>query len=308
MARPLKDDKPKIQMLLDIENIFAESTRGLGQLILTMCVALIPPVIIAYTALYLYVPWQILVVVCVIWMIRVVLIIMGNERSRIRDFKKTRDDQFSLTDDMMNIRRIHDQGCVEYVNGTIGFFIITYNDSSNAVVQKSMQIDRFLNLAVGKHPFNVYIQNDVSTDQLDDKYQNVTLFGDDEAAKAFMEIIDYNREVVSRCSTLTRNVIMILGSKYQWKEIYKDIQTALTSESARVFRLAYLATDREEIEDIISRDINGFVDIEDMMQRRYYTGMDRKAKIISYDYADKVDEVVPEEVKREELVSFIPHT
>mgnify|MGYP001196968892 FL=1 len=51
MARPLKDDKPKIQMLLDIENIFAESTRGLGQLILTMCVAIIPPVIIAYTAL-----------------------------------------------------------------------------------------------------------------------------------------------------------------------------------------------------------------------------------------------------------------
>lgn len=306
MARRQEDERPKIQMLLDIENIFGESTRGLGQLVLTLCLCLIPPAFIGYTALYLYIPWQILLVVCLVFAVRVVLVVMGHESQRVKNFKKQRDDVYSLTDDMVNIRRIHQQGCVEYVNGNIGFFIVTYNSSSNETLEKSKQIDRFINLAVGKHAFDIYVQNDVSTDHLDNKYNNVTLFGDDEAANAFMEIIDYNREVVRSSSTLTRNIIFVRGSKYQWKEIVNDIQTALTSESARVFRQCYLATDREEIENIISRDINGYIDLDKLLQRKYYTGNKHGSKIISYDFEDREDTDYIEETKQEELTSFIP--
>lgn len=306
MARRQEDERPKIQMLLDIENIFGESTRGLGQLVLTLCLCLIPPAFIGYTALYLYIPWQILLVVCLVFAVRVVLVVMGHESQRVKNFKKQRDDVYSLTDDMVNIRRIHPQGCVEYVNGNIGFFIVTYNSSSNETLEKSKQIDRFINLAVGKHAFDIYVQNDVSTDHIDNKYNNVTLFGDDEAANAFMEIIDYNREVVRSSSTLTRNIIFVRGSKYQWKEIVNDIQTALTSESARVFRQCYLATDREEIENIISRDINGYIDLDKLLQRKYYTGNKHGSKIISYDFEDREDTDYIEETKQEELTSFIP--
>lgn len=306
MARRQEDERPKIQMLLDIENIFGESTRGLGQLVLTLCLCLVPPAFIGYTALYLYVPWQILLVVCLVFAVRVVLVVMGHESQRVKNFKKQRDDVYSLTDDMVNIRRIHPQGCVEYVNGNIGFFIVTYNSSSNETLEKSKQIDRFINLAVGKHAFDIYVQNDVSTDHLDNKYNNVTLFGDDEAANAFMEIIDYNREVVRSSSTLTRNIIFVRGSKYQWKEIVNDIQTALTSESARVFRQCYLATDREEIENIISRDINGYIDLDKLLHRKYYTGNKHGSKIISYDFEDREDTDYIEETKQEELTSFIP--
>lgn len=306
MARRQEDERPKIQMLLDIENIFGESTRGLGQLVLTLCLCLIPPAFIGYTALYLYIPWQILLAVCLVFAVRVVLVVMGHESQRVKDFKKQRDDVYSLTDDMVNIRRIHPQGCVEYVNGNIGFFIVTYNSSSNETLEKSKQIDRFINLAVGKHAFDIYVQNDVSTDHLDNKYNNVTLFGDDEAANAFMEIIDYNREVVRSSSTLTRNIIFVRGSKYQWKEIVNDIQTALTSESARVFRQCYMATDREEIENIISRDINGYIDLDKLLQRKYYTGNKHGSKIISYDFEDREDTDYIEETKQEELTSFIP--
>lgn len=306
MARRQEDERPKIQMLLDIENIFGESTRGLGQLVLTLCLCLIPPAFIGYTALYLYIPWQILLVVCLVFAVRVVLVVMGHESQRVKNFKKQRDDVYSLTDDMVNIRRINPQGCVEYVNGNIGFFIVTYNSSSNETLEKSKQIDRFINLAVGKHAFDIYVQNDVSTDHLDNKYNNVTLFGDDEAANAFMEIIDYNREVVRSSSTLTRNIIFVRGSKYQWKEIVNDIQTALTSESARVFRQCYLATDREEIENIISRDINGYIDLDKLLQRKYYTGNKHGSKIISYDFEDREDTDYIEETKQEELTSFIP--
>ena len=301
-----KDDRPKIQMLLDIENIFGESTRGLGQMILTLLVVLIPPLFIGYTTLYLYVPWQILLVLCLIWAFRATLVIMGSEKAKIREYRMRRDDQFSVTDDMVNIRRIHPQGCVEYINGNIGFFVVTYNDSSNDVIGKSQMIDRFLGLCTGKHAFDIYIQNDVSTDILDNKYNGVTLFPESEAAESFMEIIDYNREVVSKSSTLTRNVIFVRGSKYQWKEIVADIQTALSSEAARVFRQCYLVTDRDEIENILSRDLNGYIDIEELTQKRYATGSKHGAKIISYDYEDQAVEEDSKEEAQEEMTSFIP--
>lgn len=306
MAKPQDMDKPKIQMLLDIENIFGESTKGLGQLVLALCVGLIPVLVTAYFGLYIYIPWKILVAICVIWFIRSMMVIKGRERERVRHYKKIQEDVYSAADDMINIRSARQQGCVEYVNGTVGFFVVTYNNSEDEGVWKSKQIDRFIGLAVGKHDFDIRIQNINSTEEIDNRYNNVTLFSDEEAAGAFMEIIDYNREMVSKRSTLTRNIIFVRGSKYQWKEIVSDIQSALSSESARVFRKAYMVTDRDEINEIISRDINGYVDLEEMLQKKYRTGNKRGAKIISYDFEDLVTEEESQEVIAEEITAFIP--
>lgn len=302
----IKDDRPKIQMLLDIENIFGESTRGLGQFILALLLMLIPPIIIGYTSAYLFIPWQILIIICTVWAIRMMLIVMGHEPARVENFKRTRDDAFSMTNSMCNIRLIHPQGCVEYINGSIGFFVVTYNSTSTDVLVKSRMFDYFINTAVGKQPFDIYIQNINDTKELDNKYANVRLFGDDDAARAFMEIIDYNSKVVEEESRLTRNILFIRGSKYQWKEVYANIQSALNSEPARIFRKCYLATDKEEIEEIISRDIDGCVDLYDLLQKKFYTGNKHGSKIISYDYKDL--ERKQEEVQQSEeaITSFIP--
>lgn len=304
MAKKWDNDKPKIQMLLDIENIFGESTRGLGKFVLTLLVALAPPLVIGYTAIYMFVPWQILVVVCLIWAVRAAMLILGDERARVKNFKRVRDDAFAATKDMMRVRTIHPNGCVEYVTGNVMFFIVTYNDSSKNVVNKSKQINRFINLAVGKQPFDIYVQNITETDQLDSKYGNVTLFSDSEAAEAFMEIIDFNRAAVANSSTLTRNIICVKGAKYQWKQMLAGIESALESEASRVFRTAYLVTKEEEIENIMSRDVDGNVDIVEMMQKKYYTGQMYGSKVISYDFKD----LRKAEAKRkeEETTTFIP--
>lgn len=305
MARP-KEEKLTIQMLLDIENIFGESTRGLAQTVLSLILMLIPPAIIGYTTMYLFVPWMILIAFCLVWAVRVVLVVNGHERSRVANFKRTRDDVYSMMKDMINVRMIHPQGCVEYINGSIGFFIVTYNSTSPDVLNKARMIDYFINMAVGKHAFDIYIQNINDTSVLDNKYKNVRLFGDDEAARAFMEIIDYNSAVVTNESMLTRNIIFVRGSKYQWKDVYSDIQTALGSEPARIFRKAYLATDSQEIEEIISRDIDGCVDLYEMLQKKYYTGNKHGSRVLSYDYKDKEVKVEEKQKIEEDITSFIP--
>lgn len=306
MAKPIDNDKPKIQMLLDIENIFGESTRGLGKFVLTLIAIAALPLLILYTSAFLFIPWQILVIACIIWAIWMILLILGEQGRRLANYKRLRDDAFSLTDDMVRIKTIHPNGCIEYVNGAVAFFVVMYNNSSVDVVRKSQQFDRFINIAVGKHPFDIYVQNLTDTDELDGKYANVTLFSDDEAAEAFMEIIDFNREKVSSSSTLTRNILCVRGTKYQWKDIYGDLMSAVSSESSRVFRQCYIATDREQIEAIISRDIDGHIDLEGLMQKKYYTGNKRNSKIISYDYKDLKPVEKEQEKQEDEVISFIP--
>ena len=73
-------NKPKINMLMDIENIFGESTRGFGIAIVNLIVVLIPPLIIGYFMLYLYIPIWILIVFCLLWAIRVTFFISEAER------------------------------------------------------------------------------------------------------------------------------------------------------------------------------------------------------------------------------------
>lgn len=306
MAKPLDADKPKIQMLLDIENIFGESTRGLGKFVLTLLACAVPVLLVIYTSLFIFIPWQILVVLEVIWCIRMFMIIQGEEKPRVANYKRVRDDAFAMMDGLVRLRTIHPQGCVEYINGAVAFFIITYNDSSKDVIGKSRQIDRFINLAVGKHPFDIYVQNLTDTDQLDKKYSNVKLFPDMDAAKDFMEIIDYNREVVESRSTLTKNIICVRGTKYQWKDILGDITTAINSESARVFRQCYLATDHDEIEEILSRDLDGNLDLDEMLRKRYYTGETFGSKIISYNYKDLKAEEEKRVEEIEDDMGFIP--
>lgn len=297
------DDKPKIQMLLDIENIFGESTRGLGRFITTILLIVTLPMFFVYSGLFMVIPIPLLVIVCLLWALVIVMIIPGEMFKRLADYRKRRDNVYALADDMVRVRTIHPQGCIEYINGSIMFMIVTYNNSDSDTVKKSVQIRRFLELAVGKQPFDIRVQNINDTDNLDSRYSNVKLFSDSSVAMDFIEIIDFNRQAVSKMSTLTRNIICIYGSKYQWKEIAANVEAAVNSESARVFRKSYLVTDPMEVEDIISRDVNGRIDLNEMLQKKYYTGNTYGSKIISYDFKD-VEEAKEEKVR--DASSFIP--
>lgn len=280
------DDIPRIGMLLDIENIFAENSKGLGRFILCICLMLVPPLIIGYYSLYLYFPVWLLVVLCIFWAARVLMIIPGREKERLANYKKIRNDEFASATDLVNIKAIHKQGCIEYVNGIIGFFVVTYNTTTQDVLGKSKQFNRFLKLAVGDHPFDFYIQNIVDTEQLENRYTDIKMYNDQDSAKAFMEIIDYNKQFITKNSLLTKNIIFVRGSKYEWKDILNDLKSALRSDSAKIFKNAYIVTDKDEIEELLSRDINGDVDINNLIKRKYCTGERYGSKVISYDYED----------------------
>lgn len=282
-------NKPKINMLMDIENIFGESTRGFGIAIVNLIVVLIPPLIIGYFMLYLYIPIWILIVFCLLWAIRVTFFISGREPQRMSAFKKQKENKFVKPKDIMRIRTIHQNGCVEYINGEVMYIVEAYNNTPVDTLQKSREYDQFLSILVGKNAFEVYVQNINDTDAINESYKNISRFEDTEAARQFTAILDHVKDIVSKNSTMLRLVFVVRASKYKWKELQREMEIAVNSSSAAMFKRIKLVTNRDEIESIISRDVNGNLPIDNMLRQAYSTGSDRGAYIISYDYKDIKD-------------------
>lgn len=280
------DEKPKINMLLEIENIFGESTRGMGMAIGTLVACLVPVVIILKLQLYRLVPWQILLVLCFIIWLNIIMILPGHEHDKIRAYKKRRDDVYQGAESLIELKTKHVQGCFEYTDSTICFLIALELGSTSSKLMTAKQIYNFLVLAVGNKAFDVLSHN--MTDGLSwaDKYSRVKLFSNSEASQDFIEILDHNRDVITKSSRMMRTVLAIHSPKSEWKETLVAINEALTSVSAQVFKSSYLITSPEEIDSIFSRDIDANILVEEWLQKRYYTGERYGSKILSYDSED----------------------
>ena len=58
---------------------------------------------------------------------------------------------------------------------------------------------------------------------------------------------------------------------------------------------------------MISRDVDGYVDLDEMMQRKYRTGNTHNSKVISYDFRDVIEEKEKQkELEDVDITSFIP--
>lgn len=296
------DDKPKINMLLEVENIFGESTRGMGTAILTFVLCFIPVFIIIRLRLYKLIPWQLLLFICILIWVEIIMVIPGHESEKKAAYKKRRDDVHQSAESLIELKTKHAQGCFEYTDSSICFLVALELGSTSDKLMTSKQIYNFLVLAVDKRPFDILSQNMTEGLSWADKYSKVKLFSDNSASQDFIEILDHNREVITKSSRMMRTVLAIHGNKSEWKEILITIQEALSSVSAQVFKTAYMVTSPEEIDSIISRDIDADISIDEWLQKRYYTGERYGSKILGFDKDDEVSE----EDEEIDNISFIP--
>lgn len=278
----MDEESRKVPMLLDVENIFGDSSNRLGPILIFMCAALAPAFIYGYTGMYWTVPLAVFLPVWLLYSGYMLLVTLGHQPRRLKEFKRQRDNVYSLTYDMMNIKLIHEQGCIEYINGTIGFYVVTFNNTAVNPKQTTRMVRDFMKTIFGNHKVDTYYQNVTDTQALEDRYSHIKLFKDSGVAEDFVEIIDFNRKLVESSSLLVCTVHLIKGSKSDWKDIVQDIQNGLRSNAAKCFKIAYMATDSREIEKLLSRDINGEIYINAMLQKKYFTGQYYGSTVTEY--------------------------
>lgn len=264
----MNDENNKVSMLLDIDSFYGESEGRLGPTIKMLVLGAIPILAWVYTGFFI--PAWIIWPFEIIWFIRVAMLTVGREKQRLAQYRKQLNDDYSSTAELLRIKTIHEDGCVEYTNGQVAYLMVAANGTSYDALARSMTIRDFFS-QIGKHfDFDFYIQNITEMKSLEQRYSNVKLFVDEDAAKDFIDIIDHNRKVVYSESRLTRIVMVVKGSRNYWTDIRDDCKQACSSAAARAFKDVHIAT-RDEVKDIIDTDIRGYVDIDGELQRKYAT-------------------------------------
>lgn len=269
----------KVLMLLDIDNFYGESESRLGPTIKMLCFGLAPVLLWVYFGFlipaWLFIPFQL------VWFIRVAMLTVGREKERLEQFRKQLNDDYASIYELLNIKTIHPDGCIEYVNGTVAYCMVCANGTHYDNLSRSFGLRDFLSILGNQFDIDIYCQNITDVRSLEERYNNVKLFADLDAAKDFIDIIDHNRKVVYSESLLTRIVIVVKGHKSYFTEIRDNCKTAAYSMAARAFKDVHIAQ-REEIQDILNTDIRGLVDLDGLLQRKYATHQYYGSRVLFY--------------------------
>lgn len=283
MTKEYVEDDDKIQMLLDIDHYYGEHEGSATQKIIFIVVAAIPICIYVYFGLFYFIPLKFFMPFYIFYFIRMLCLIIGQEPRRLAEYRKQLQDAYASLYKLLRIRKIHDNGMVEYLNGRITYFVVAYNGNEKDKLAHSSGCDKFIEMCAGDHDYDTYIPNITERTTLRDRYKNVKLFGDRDMAKIFVDIIDHNSQMVMERSTLQKIVFAFKGTRSDWKEIKNGIDNAINSRYAKAFKLVYRVTDKEEIGDILSRDLDGVISVDEMTKRKYCTGEYYGSRVLCYD-------------------------
>lgn len=283
MIKEHRDEDEVIQMLLDTDHFFGEHEGRLAPKIIFILVALLPAVVYVYFGIFLYIPIPFFVIFLILWTIRWALKIPGQESTRLYFYRKQIHDEYASTYSLLRIKHIHDDGLVEYLNGVVSYFVIAYNGDSYDNIVHSSLCEKFMLSAFEDRDYNMYVKNIIFAETLASRYKDVKIFGDMDAARDFLDIIDFNSKIVSENSVMQRIIFQVRGHKSDWKEMRTSIDSAIHSESAKAFKSVHRVTSREEIDEILSMDLDGYIELDSMMRNKYCTGEYYGSRVLCYD-------------------------
>lgn len=294
-----------IGMLLDIEHLYGEHEGRMGPLIISLLLSAAPILLYIYLGLYMTIPIPVFAVVDLIYTARVFMIIMGRERYRVELYRKQLNDEYMSTASMLNIKTIHPDGCIEYMNSRIAYLVCCFNGTAEDDIQRSIQLRKFLETMLGEFEFDTYIHNIVESPALREYYNDVARFNKNRAAVNFIDIIDHNIELTKNTSVVQCTIYAIKGTKSDWRTIRNQIDAALNSRTARCYKLAYRVSNPDEIGDILNRNIDSVINISDLLRRKYATTQYDSSKVLAYDLPpDK--EIVQGREAQVKVISDVP--
>lgn len=296
-----------ISMLLDIEHVYGQHSSRLTPILISLCIIAAPVLFYVYFALWTYIPLWLFIPIEIIIAIRTIMKIQGRENYRVEMFRRRLHDKYESTASFMNIKTIHPDGCVEYVNGTIMYIVVCFNGTTADEVQRSIQLRKFLVTLLGDYVFDVYLHNITDSPALFDYYKKAVAFNRNEAAKNFVKIIDYSRDLTTDNSMVQATIYCVKGKRNEWKDIKKQIDITVNSRNAKVYKTIFRLSDSEAINEILNRNVDSIVNIQELLRNKYKTGDYSTSRVLAYDLPDDKEiiqgksaakSVLPEQTKQ----------
>lgn len=294
--------KETINMLADIDHFYGQSEGRLMPWLLTLGMSGFPVVIYFYY-FYGFVPLWVFAIPWVFFTMRAVMIIPGREKERKKNFYKIKNDLYTSTADQSNVKTIHEDGCIEFLNGEICYCIQTYNGTIMDDIAWTQKVTGFIE-KVKDFDHDIAIHNIEETSTLEERYKNIKVFKESSYAQDYIDIIDHNRKLVIVSTMLLRTTFIVRSTKLHYTELRNTVQEAISLQNAKAFKIIKVA-DKKEAEELCSRDIGGYINSSELLERKYFTGTYYGSKVIGVDDSNEIRQNA-EDKRRLNTTDFIP--
>jgi len=238
----------------------------------------------------------------ILYCFKIIAVFMLREKQRTERFKKEQLEKYTKIDDITGVKRIHNDGCVEYVNGDISYFIVCKNGNKADPIERASELEKFFS-CISDYPVDIHIFNLSDSSTLSERYKNIASFKDSKIARDMLEIIDYNKKYVEDNSLITVTVFEIKGHRHE-KVGIKSIQESGCRILDKKTYIEALAADKALASFVLNRTLTTDVDFEDIFMGRFSKGEYYSNKILGYDTEYKPKES-PAQQESEEIFEWM---
>ena len=275
--------KPNINTLLNVDNVFGSYEGRVGPFVLTVLLGAIPLFIwllfLQNTPIRLWMA----IIVTLLTMGRLGLIFIGKEKEKMKSYTARRNDAYLESKDMINVTDIID-GLIMYTSGRVSYIMYGYLKGYLDDDLLSVELERFMDELDGfDWDLNLYNVTDelLCTGELPllKRYQ------DKETILQRINFYKYQDDWTARNTEMYELVFVVKARKYNWKHMYNKLKELLESDVAGCFNELYIAN-TEQVINIMSRDIETYVDLNEMLLNKLSSEEITGAKILYYDDED----------------------
>ena len=276
-----KEDK--IDHLLQVDNFYGGSKRSGKKLIIAILLASLP---ILFTRGVLFFLLQfvrfkyavsIMAFVYLLYVIKVFLLIVGNETERTNDYLKKVHSKYKKAGYLVQVKNIGDDGIVRDSNKA-DILIVCYNGSQNDATKFS-RIKKFLDAVhrMDNVDLTILAQNDTKASVSFAKmYERIRNIKDKTVAMDVLKMFRNMNQLSLDESRVLRTVYVLTTPIYEVEGVRKSVEKLLPKDAYYICRIA----DKLEATQVLSYDLGVELDLEELVINSYKTGEVFKSRIL----------------------------
>lgn len=275
--------KPNINTLLNVDNVFGTYEGKVGLFILTILLGSIPLFIWLLFLQGTFIRLWMAIVVTLLLMGRLALIFIGKEKEKLRSYTLRRNDAYLESKDMINVTDIID-GLIMYTSGRVAYVMYGYLKGYLDDDVLSVELEKFLN-ELDKFDWDLNLYNVTDELMCTNELPLLKRYQDKETILQRINFYKYQDDWTAKNTEMYELVFVVKARKYNWKHMRDKLKELLNSDVAKCFNELYIAGTKEVI-DIMSRDIESYVDLNEMLLQKMSDDDVSGARVLFYDDED----------------------
>ena len=272
-------EKPRMNTMLDIDNIFGENESKVMPFILTVLLGAIP--LFLWLMIFQGVmPLWVALVATGLLTARLGLKFIGKEDEKMKAYIARRNNAYLESKDLIQVTDIVD-GLIMYMSGTVAYIVHGYIKGYLNDDKLSVELERFMN-SLDMTQWDMHLYNTDDEVQCTSDLHKLKAYKNRDAILERMHFYSYQDKWAAENTELYQIVFLVKGNKTNWKTLRNRLEDLVQSDVAKCFNELKIAN-TEEVIEILSRDQEFYVDINQLLEERFRDEGQSDSSIVMYD-------------------------